>query len=110
MKGIVNCDQSGKPRKFDTDGYDIDFYNEDDENCRCMCDECLFDDGCDKDGDYFSFDDAAEDQDFFDDTLDFIQTENAEPTEEEIQEIINEEMAQEQIDKILSEMDSEDKE
>ncbi len=110
VKGIVNCDKAGKPRKFDTDGYDIDFYNEDDENCRCMCDECLFDDGCDKDGDYFAFDNAEEDQDFFDDTLDFIQTENAEPTEEEILEIINEEMAQEQIDKILSEMDAEDKE
>ncbi len=110
VSNIINGHMEGRPKNFSWDGYDVDFCEEDDENCRCMCDECLFDDGCDKDGDSFMFSDAENDQDFFDDTLDFIQTENAEPTEEEIQEIINEEMAQEQIDKILSEMDAEDDE
>ncbi len=110
VTNIINGQTEGRPKNFQWDGYDVDFYNGDDENCRCMCDECLFDDGCDDDGESFAFDSSDEVQDFFDDTLDFIQTENAEPTEEEIQEIINEEMAQEQIDKILSEIDAEDEE
>ncbi len=107
VKNIINGAQEGKPKRFDTDGYDIDFYEEDDEYCRCMCDECLFEDGCDDDGEYFDIedDDASV---LYDDSIDYIQTENAEPTDEEIQEIINEEMAQEQIDKILSEMDIEE--
>ena len=109
VKGVVNDVQAGKPKKFNTDGYDIDFYNEDDEHCRCMCDECLFDDGCDDDSEYFDYSED-EDSDFLGDSIDFVQTENAEPTEEEIQEIINEEIAQEQIDKILSEMDEETEE
>lgn len=108
VSNIINGKSAGRPKNFSWDGYDVDFYGDDDDDCRCMCDECLFDDGCDGDEDYFAFENSEEDQDFFDDTLDFIQTENAEPTEEEIQEIINEEMAQEQIDKILSEMDAEE--
>lgn len=107
VKDFINCKQAGKPKNFNTDGYDIDFYDDDDDYCHCVCDECLFDDGCDDDGEYFEF---ADDEDLFDDTLDFVQTENAEPTDEELQEIINEEMAQEQIDKILSDMDAQDEE
>ncbi len=108
VKNLINGVQEGKPKNFSTSGYDVDFCDEDDELCRCMCDECLFDDGCGNDEDCVSFMDTEEDQDFFDDSLEFVQTENAEPTEEEMQAIIDEELAQEHIDQILSEMDIED--
>ncbi len=110
VKGLINNVMDGKPRNFSTDGYDIDFFDDDDDCCHCACDECLSDD-CDDcedcSGIHFDFDD---DDELFDSAPDFVQTENAEPTDEEIQDMINEEMAKEQIDKLLSDMDSEENE
>lgn len=106
VKKFIDCKQEGKPKKFSTDGYDIDFYDEDDDYCHCVCEECLFEDGCDDEGEYFDF---SDDEELFED-IDGIEVENAELTDEEVQDIINEEMAQEQIDKLLSEMDDQDEE
>lgn len=110
VKDLINSATTGKPKNFNTDGYDIDFFDDEDDCCNCVCDECLFDDCDDCDdcsGISFDFDD---DDELFDSAPDFVQTENAEPSDEEIQDMINEEMAQEQIDKLLSDLDSEENE